>query len=353
MPSAFSPLLRLTLPADGELVGTWGQVVNNGITSPEEAAIAGTATIALADANHTLTALNGAADEARNMTLRITGALTAQRDVICPASSKNYYVRNATTGGFGVNVKTPAGAGVVVPAGTAMLLYCDGTNVVEAVTNFASLTVGGLPVTPVDTSLFVLKTGGTMSGPLTNPAGFVGAASLNVLKTGDTMSGVLTAAGFVGPLSGAATANVLKTGDTMSGALSAPAFVGPLTGLASGNVNRAGDTMTGVLTLNGGFEAGYRDIPTDPTPNPTITAAHRGRMIYVNVNTTIPTLTVDAILSILNYGAGPVTLSPGAGMTFKKTGVGAVGSVTLASEGIATLYYRATDSAYISGPGVS
>ena len=48
MPSAFSPLLRLTLPADGELVGTWGQVVNAGITSLEEAAIAGTAAIAMA-----------------------------------------------------------------------------------------------------------------------------------------------------------------------------------------------------------------------------------------------------------------------------------------------------------------
>ncbi len=32
MPSSFTPSLRLTLPADGELVGTWGQTVNTGIT---------------------------------------------------------------------------------------------------------------------------------------------------------------------------------------------------------------------------------------------------------------------------------------------------------------------------------
>jgi len=123
MPSTYTSLLRLTLPADGELIGTWGQVVNNGITTLEETAIAGTVSIALADANRTLTTANGATDEARNMTLLFTGALTAQRDIIVPNSSKIYFVRNATTGGFGLNVKTAAAAGTVVPNGQAMLLW--------------------------------------------------------------------------------------------------------------------------------------------------------------------------------------------------------------------------------------
>jgi len=135
MPSTYTSLLRLTLPADGELIGTWGQVVNNGITTLEESAIAGTSAIALADANRTLTTANGATDEARNMVLAFTGALTAQRDIIVPTSSKIYFVRNATTGGFGLNVKTAAGTGTVVPAGTSMLVYCNGTNVVTAITS--------------------------------------------------------------------------------------------------------------------------------------------------------------------------------------------------------------------------
>ena len=129
MPSSYTPLLRLTLPADGELVGTWGQTVNNGITSLEEAAIAGTVVVGMADANRVLTVANGATDEARYNTIVTNGALTAQRDLIIPGVSKNYFIRNATAGGFGVQVKTAAGAGVVVPAGQAMLVYCDGVTV--------------------------------------------------------------------------------------------------------------------------------------------------------------------------------------------------------------------------------
>lgn len=139
MPSSFTPSLRLTLPADGELVGTWGQVVNNGVTSLEEAAIAGTAVINMTDANKTLTVANGAADEARNMIVVFFGAITAQRDIIIPSVSKLYLIRNFTTGGFGLNVKTAAvGATTVVPINQNMLLYCDGTHVVPAIS-----TLGG------------------------------------------------------------------------------------------------------------------------------------------------------------------------------------------------------------------
>jgi hypothetical protein len=148
MPSSYTPLLRLTLPADGELVGTWGQTVNNGITSLEEAAIAGVANIALADANRVLTVANGAADEARNAVLQITGALTAQRDIIIPNNTKTYFVRNSTTGGFGVRIKTAAGVGIVVPANGATLVYCDGVNVGQAITASGALTVTDINGTP-------------------------------------------------------------------------------------------------------------------------------------------------------------------------------------------------------------
>jgi hypothetical protein len=158
MASTYTDLLRLTKPTDGELVGTWGQTVNNGITELEEDAIAGTATVAMADvATTTLTVVNGATDQARCNTLRLTGALTAQRDVVCPSVSKNYFVRNATTGGFGVQVKTAAGTGIVVPNGQAMLLYCDGTNVVQAVTSEGSITVTDINGTPD----LILKASGT------------------------------------------------------------------------------------------------------------------------------------------------------------------------------------------------
>lgn len=136
MPSSYTPSLRLVLPVTGELQGTWGTVVNQGLTSLVDAAIAGTATVTMTDANYTLTTANEASDEARQMFIRLTGTLSATRDVICPAVSKLYFVTNATTGGQDIVFKTSAGTGITVKNGKRMALYCDGTNVVEAFTQF-------------------------------------------------------------------------------------------------------------------------------------------------------------------------------------------------------------------------
>jgi hypothetical protein len=136
MPSSFTPSLRLTLPVTGENSGTWGDLVNTGITNLVDASVAGYAAVTMTDANYTLTSVNGAADEARKMLLNISGTLTAARNVICPTASKLYFIKNATTGGFAITLKTSAGSGISVPNGRSMVLMCDGTNVVEAV-NYA------------------------------------------------------------------------------------------------------------------------------------------------------------------------------------------------------------------------
>jgi hypothetical protein len=59
----------------------------------------------------------------------MAGTLTAARNVICPSSQKVYVVKNSTTGGFAITIKTSAGTGVSVANGTTALVYCDGTNV--------------------------------------------------------------------------------------------------------------------------------------------------------------------------------------------------------------------------------
>lgn len=129
MPSSYTQSLRLVLPVTGENTGTWGDIVNAGLTELVEDAIAGTAVVAMSDANSTLTVANEAVDQARNMFLTLTGTLTAQRDLVVPSVSKLYFVGNGTAGGFGVQVKTLFGAGVVIPAGLRMPVYCDGSDV--------------------------------------------------------------------------------------------------------------------------------------------------------------------------------------------------------------------------------
>ena len=131
MPASYTTSLKLTLPADGDT--NWGTVVNNGITSLIDSSVAGTASVAHDNtANYTLTSVNGTADEARKMFLNITGTLTADRNVVCPTASKLYFITNSTTGGFSVTLKTTAGTGILVPNGRSVVLYCDATNVVNA-----------------------------------------------------------------------------------------------------------------------------------------------------------------------------------------------------------------------------
>lgn len=129
--------LKLGLPTTGTEPGTWGNVVNDQITTLVDQSISGTVSLtSMIDANYTLLNADGnlGTNEARYMALLVPSSLTltAARNIIVPSTSKTYIVKNATTGGFSVTVKTSAGSGVEVPNGRTMLLYCDGPNVFVA-----------------------------------------------------------------------------------------------------------------------------------------------------------------------------------------------------------------------------
>ena len=144
MVSTFSTSLRLELIGTGDQSGIWGVTTNSNLGTLLEQAIAGVEAIIHPNTDDfTLTALDGAVDQARNAVLVFTGTLTAARDVIVPSSDKIYIVRNTTTGGFSLTVRTAAGTGVIVPAGVTSIVYCDGTNV-EQVT-------GAIPAGSIDT----------------------------------------------------------------------------------------------------------------------------------------------------------------------------------------------------------
>ena len=129
MPSTFTSSLRLVKQATGENTETWGDIFNQQFADLIDVAISGYASIAMSDADKTLTNLEGASDEARYMFLRFTGTLTANRRIFVPASSKLYFVVNDTAGDFSLVIKTAAGSGVEVRNGAAVIVFCDGTNV--------------------------------------------------------------------------------------------------------------------------------------------------------------------------------------------------------------------------------
>lgn len=141
MPSTFSQRLRLEIQAIGENTNTWGVINNTNLGTLIDAAIAGVATVAVPDANVTLSIADGAPDEARCAILVFTGVLTANREVLIPAVQKAYVVDNRTS--HALLVRVSGFAGVSVPAGIATPVWCDGSVVRSGLTGVTSLAVAG------------------------------------------------------------------------------------------------------------------------------------------------------------------------------------------------------------------
>jgi len=131
MASTYSDRLRIELIAAGDQSGTWGDTTNANLGTLIEEAIAGVANITMSDANKTLTSNNGVTDEARQMVLKLTGTLTATREVVVPSKEKLYAVDCSSLSGGKVHVKTSGATGVEVSPGFKAMLYCDGSNVVS------------------------------------------------------------------------------------------------------------------------------------------------------------------------------------------------------------------------------
>jgi len=180
MASTYSPSLRLELMGTGDQSGTWGVTTNTNLGTLLEQSITGYLSKAMADTNQTLTSLDGASDEARNMVVEVTGALTGAKNVIVPTAEKIYLAKNSTTGGFAVTFKTSAGTGVAVAAGTAQWVYCDGTNVVQGLSGtMATQAASGVAITGgTIAGLTTLTMASGAATPATNDAAALGTSSL-------------------------------------------------------------------------------------------------------------------------------------------------------------------------------
>ena len=147
MASTYSTNLAIELIGAGEQSGTWGTTTNNNLGTLLEQAICGYGTAAVTTgATTTVTMPNGASGVARNMVINVTGTGGASTVLAVPDSkTKIYTIFNGATGA--ITVRTVSGSGISVPTSTKAILYCDGTNVVDAANYFSSLTLGtALPV---------------------------------------------------------------------------------------------------------------------------------------------------------------------------------------------------------------
>lgn len=174
--------LALGQPVTGTESGTWGDDVNNAVTSYLDIAIAGTNNITT-DADVTLTLTQGTSSatnigstSAQYYILNLTGARTAARNIIAPASSRSFLVTNGTTGGYAITIKKSAGTGVAIAAGETAIVF------------YNSVTGDYAKATSISTSGLVLPAnGGTgVANGTNNTITFTGNYTLGVTLTANT-----------------------------------------------------------------------------------------------------------------------------------------------------------------------
>ena len=172
MTTGATTLLSLALPVEGELDGTWGDVVNYGITDYVDIAVAGTLTltgdgaVTLANTAGDATGTNISSTTAQYAIVKITGTLTTTKVITAPSRSKTYIVDNAATGGT-VTFKASGQTGVSVAVGERCTVYYNGTDYVKVVSNVvdgvATISFGSTGLTPATATSGAVTVGGTLA----------------------------------------------------------------------------------------------------------------------------------------------------------------------------------------------
>ena len=105
--------------------------------------------------------------ELNRVAYRFTGILTGNRSIVVPATVQQYWVDNETTGSYDLTIDPyGGGTGFTVAQGERVILYCDGTDILNASTQGVSFPIavnqGGTGATSAGAALINL--GGTAVG---------------------------------------------------------------------------------------------------------------------------------------------------------------------------------------------
>jgi hypothetical protein len=388
MPSSYSPL-KIQLMATGENNTSWGDVTNVNLGTALEEAIVGSADVTFASANVTLTLTNtNASQTARNLRLRCTGTTGgATRNLVVPSIEKPYIVQNDCADS--VVVKTAAGTGVSVLAGTTTWVYSDGVNVVSALSytpSFSSVNVaavngviGTLTSVDITTSNLTSTNLATTNLAVTNLlAGNATATNLNsttailtnLTSTNATSTNLnattavltnLTSTNATSTNLNATTAVLTNLTSTNATATNLNATTAVLTNLTSTNATSTNLTATTVLDAGtiGAAAPGFRGLPQNAqTGAYTLVLSDIGKqvsnttggwVIPANASVAFP---IGAAVALFNNSGSSQTVSITSD-TLRLAGTATTGTRTVAQYGLVTCVKVASTTWVISGSGLT
>jgi len=338
--AADTALLDLVTPTQGDLTGTWGNVVNNGITEYVDIAIAGTTTfngdgaVTLVNTVGNASATNIVSTSAQYAIVRVTGTLTTPKIITFGSAgaapySKMYLVDNAATGDI-VTFKAYGQTGVSVAVGEKCFVYYNGTDIVKA----TSSTADGVTTFSAGTTGFTPST--ATSGAVTL-AGTLAVANGGTNLTAGTSGGVLayTATGVLAS-SAALAANKMVIGGGAGVVPSTTSVFGTAAAVTSGTYAQAVGYADTVVALGNTGAAKNLDVTGGNVFTATLDQSSTITLRY-------PVATGSSSFTlILTNGAGSLTVA-WAGGTFKFPGGAASLSRTTTNGAIDVWFFFTPD----------
>lgn len=328
MATSYTSLLGLALPVTGELSGTWGDTVNNYITSYLDSAIAGAQVISGSQTAVTLSkttnaslsqAGSGATGSSQYQIINCTGNPASLLTITAPAANKVYVVINATSTSQSVKVVgVGPTTGVTMVSGEKAVISWNGSDFVKVASSVAdgvtTIDFGTTGLTPATATSGAVTVAGTLAvaNGGTGQTSFTNGQLLIGNTTGNTLTkATLNAGSNITITNGPGSIQISSSNP--GGTVTSVSGTGTVQGLTlSGTV-----TSTGSLTLGGSLSA------------VSLTSQVSGTLPVANGGTNLISFTTNGVLyapSTSALATAPALTFNGSTLTVNSVSVGRGGS---------------------------